>query len=157
MQRWDPGARGAASAAFVIENRFRKVGGEAPAAPIRAEIKKEMTGDENDANHTFAVKKKQTYECWTGLLKRRGSHTCGVAPVTPNLNRVSSEHRGGGHGIHAARSEYSHQWACFFVLCSPFWLLLCRKSEKLPFCVMGMKLSVLSCCPCVDCPVMTCM
>lgn len=40
-------ARGAASAAFVIENRFRRVGG-----PIGAEIKRETTGDENYANHT---------------------------------------------------------------------------------------------------------
>lgn len=90
------GARGAASAAFVIENRFRQVGGEAPAAPIGAEIKSEVTDDENYANHTRL--RSENLQQLDQLAKKEGGlitvdiHTC-VAPVTPSLIWVSSKRR----------------------------------------------------------------
>lgn len=134
------GTRGAASAAYVIENRFRQVGGEAPAAPIRAEIKSEMTDDEIiQITHVCSQK---TYKNWTSLLKRRGfitvdMHAC-VAAVTPSLKWVGSKLRSGGHGPHAAWSEYSHLGTRFVhplhivykQIHSPFWLWLCRRVKS---------------------------
>lgn len=89
-----PRARGAASAAIVIENRFRQVGSEAPAAPIGAEIKREMTDDENYANHTRL--QSENLQNLDQLAKKEGVlYLC-------CLNWVISKLRSGGHGPHAA-------------------------------------------------------
>lgn len=92
---------------------FRQVGGEAPAAPVGAEIKSEVTDAEKLYKITHICSQK-TYKSWTrrrflelwtsipGLLQRLRAST-GSA-----LNSAA-----GGHGPHAAWSEYSQQWTCF--------------------------------------------
>lgn len=67
------------------------------------------------------------------LAKKEGVYNCGhtcVAPVTPSLNWVSSTLRSGGHGPHAAWSEYSHQWITYKEMHSPSLLLLCRRGKS---------------------------
>lgn len=140
---------------------FRQVGGEAPAAPVGAEIKSEVT----DYTHLQSENLQKLDQ--EEVFRTVDIHTW-VAPATLSLNWVSFKLRSG-----RPRPPCSLIWifpavdVFLFILCTSrikrcthhlcCYSVTLQKSEKPPSCVIGMKLCVLSCCSYVACSVITCM